>query len=159
MKNPDAVPAYITRETEVQAPPEANAQLHLELHKLAELKFDKDRLEGELREQNKAIDMQQALCVAMMDKYGFKNCRTDTAQFIRSHQKRPHVLNEDALFADLEARGQSALIKRSVHHQSLVGLINEAEKEGLPPIDGVEVERIPIVQVRRAGSGAARSQG
>jgi hypothetical protein len=131
--------------------PVAAGELEKELEALAELKWDKERMETELTELNIKIEAQNDLCVERMDRIGMQSTKLQKAMFIRSHQKKPNVLDEAKMFEDLEKRGLGALIKRNVHYQTLVGTLNEFEKTGAAPLDGVEVKKRQIVVVRRVG--------
>lgn len=139
--------------------PQSEAQsqaLEVKLNRLAELKWDKSRLENEQRELSLSIRELEGECATEMDKIGMKNAKYKEAAFVRTHKTEPSVVDEDALFADLKKRKLDSVIKTSVGFMALVGLCNEMEKTGAAPLDGVTIYKRPTVTVKRVGGARVK---
>jgi septal ring factor EnvC (AmiA/AmiB activator) len=97
---------------------------------LANKKIKKRELEEELKQVNKEIEKLELALAEIMSEHALSNFTIDElGQFILAIRTFPTILNEEKFFAWLEAQGDSGLIKRTVHPQTLRAYFGEKQKE------------------------------
>ncbi len=118
--------------------------------RLVKLREDKARAEKEATEINKEIDELQLQMTADFDRVGIRKISLEgLGTFYRTAQMYPKVEDEEAMFADLKKRGKDAVIKSTVHYQTLRALVGEMAEAGEKPLAGVDVFPKEVVAFRR----------
>lgn len=145
-----ARPAYIKPRQAKNVELQDSAQLSL-ARRLSEASDNKKRLEEELKEANKTLDVVSQELTDYMLGAGIDSFRVSgLGTFFTQTKNRPNIVDRAALIAWLDARGEGHVAGRNVHPQTLLGIVNDLLKEGqdLPP--GVTNFAQPRVSFRRA---------
>lgn len=129
---------------------EAAPRLRPNCEALVKLRQDKERAEKELTGINGEIDQLVQQMVADFDRMGVRQVKLEgLGLFYRSAQLYPKTLDEAALFADLKKRGKDAVIKQTVHSQTLRALVKEMSDAGEKQLAGIDVTPKEVVAFRR----------
>lgn len=103
-----------------------------------DLKDRKEQHEDQLKEINKDIDALSQRIADLLESAGLHKISVDGVGTVSVEIKnRPTVNEKDQLIAWLDNHKMSKMAPRTVHPQSLLGLVNELLEQGNPLPDGV----------------------
>lgn len=110
------------------------------LQKLVE---DKKKLEEDLSNINKKLFELHPKLTEILEEFkleGVENLKLKGIGTIFLHTSpQPSIKDQDSLFKDLRKRKLGSIIRETVHHQTLKGLVKELLEQGKPELQGVEI--------------------
>jgi hypothetical protein len=99
--------------------------------KLRRLKDQKETLEAQLTEGNRAIDELSEKLANEMESMGVDKLRVPNVGSVFIQIKnRPNVVDQPGLLVWMKEHGFDAMVKETIHPQSLIGWVNEELEAG-----------------------------
>jgi hypothetical protein len=122
------------------------------LQDYADMRAKLERLSKVKNDLEKAIENMSLALVPVFESRRLKSIRLQGIGLISTAaNNNPKVVDQDKLFAWLEAQGEEGLIKRNVNYMSLRGFLNRRVDDGLPipPEDVCEITSGRILKLSR----------
>jgi len=129
-------------------------ELKDKLQQVVVYRKQKEIIEEELKATNALLEETSYTCAVMMEEQGVKSVNLEGVGRCEYGQSTyPKVVDAEALFADVRAMGAEALIKETIHAQTLRAFIGERLEQNLPLPKGLETYTKKYVKIKATKEG------